>query len=299
MADAAIFYFQRTLYKESDKTSTWQTIPENTTVVTAYIDIGPFSKGYLHRKRSTTFYFERAKAFKFLLNSLIVFTNSNIFKHYMLELRRDLLSVTKVFLIDSMSIRSFQYIKQIQEIFLLHSYPKYYPHTTNPMYTCVTHAKFDFLLNATTENTFKSKYFMWLDVGYYSSKTSLKMFYLSKPPSFDETKIAADQVVSNLTQALELDPNTIFKKKMSIVAAGLLYGERSRIIYFSKLYQRGFRYFLSQNLTNSEQQVIYAIYCDKGSRILKPAVELQYYRAPGAPYYHFLGTRLMKVSSLS
>jgi hypothetical protein len=167
------------------------------------------------------------------------------------------------------------------------------------MYACVTHAKFDFLLNATEENTFKSKYFMWLDVGYFSSKTPLKMFQLSKPPSFNETKIAASQIVSNLTQALELDPNTIFKKKKSIAAAGLLFGERSRIIIFSKLYQRGFRYFLSQNLTNSEQQVIYAIYCDKGNRILKPTVELQYYRTPGVSNYHFLGTELMKISSFS
>ncbi|XP_060568168.1 uncharacterized protein LOC132726809 [Ruditapes philippinarum] len=287
------------LQNADDKTSTWQSIPDNTTVVTAYLDIGTFSKGHPYRKRSKTFYFERAKAFKYLLNALIVYTNSILFKNHMLEIRRDLLSVTKVLLIDSMSITSFQYIKRIQDIFLLHSYPKYYPHTTNPSYTCVMHAKFDFLLKATEENTFKSKYFMWLDVGYFSSKPPLKMFHLSKPPSFNETKIAAGQLVSNLTQALELDPYTIFKKKKSIVAAGLLFGEKSRIINFSKLYQSGFRYFLSQNLTNSEQQVIYAIYCDKGNRILKPTVELQYYKAPGVSNYHFLGINLMKISSFS
>lgn len=108
----ASYYFYTQVFKNSkklmplyiDKAQAYfnpdATFQNNLTVVTAFFDIGSFSKGSLFNMRSTDDYLKWARTFQFLLNPLVVYTDSRRFLKHIQLIRANLFYRTEIFLID-------------------------------------------------------------------------------------------------------------------------------------------------------------------------------------------------------
>lgn len=252
---------------------------EEITVVTAFFDIGSFHKNNCTRFHCLTVtvdtYFGWARSFKYMLNSLVVYTDSKIFTEYMLHMRSGMLERTKIFRIDRNSSWAFNVTKKVKKIYNTEGYPKYFPNTVVPEYACVQHAKYDVLSRAAKENYFKTDNFAWLDIGYFRDEVSnINYYFLQKPPNFNSSRIAVNLVNS---QPLNVEPSKIFKTNTVWIGGGLIFGKRDKIILFEKSYIKALDYFLSQNLMNTDQQLIYAMFSQSGRKEIEPEVDLQLY----------------------
>ena len=104
---------------------------------------------------------------------------------------------------------AFQMKDDIKEIFDTKKYPKHYPNTVVPEYTCTTHAKFDVISRAARNNYFYTKYVIWLDTGYFRDIVMEKQYYkLGLPPDFNESRIAVTQVYD---VSMSTEPSVIIK----------------------------------------------------------------------------------------
>ena len=186
---------------------------------------------------------------------------------------------TKFFWFDKNSSWAFSKKPEIEKIYKRTDYPKYI--RTNPTaanYSCVQHAKYEVTGEAAQENYFNTEYIAWLDVGLFRHTLSnTKDFILELPPGFDESKVAVD-IVFNVR--MDKDFSDIFKNKIVWICGCLFVGRRELVLRYTDQYKRSVDYFLSQNLMNTDEQVVYATYTDKGKEELKPKIDLQLYKKP-------------------
>ncbi|XP_053402867.1 uncharacterized protein LOC128558080 [Mercenaria mercenaria] len=217
-----------------------------------------------------------------MTNALVVYTDSEPFRSHITAVRSELSQITKIFSVNRSTMWSFQNLKKVTEIYNLKSYPKRYPNV-NPLYTCVTHAKFDLIAKTAQDDIFKTKYIMWLDLGYFRNRKSHNIFHMSKPKYFNDSKIAMNQVNGKDDS---ISPNTIVRKSLRYVGGGLIYGEKTRVILLVEDFKRAVRYFLSKNEINCEEQILYAMFSKRGRQILKPNVELQLYRTKERKWFY-------------
>lgn len=257
-------------------------------MVTAYFDLGTFRKGQSSTYFTTDMYHNWAKKFRHLKNPMVIFTDSEYFKLHMETIRNNFMNKTKIMLIKRSSSWAFQNIEEIRKIFRSGHYPKHYPNTVIPAYACAQHAKYDMVEHAARMNVFKTKYYMWIDIGYFRNRKSQNEFYLSKPPGFNDTKIAYNLVNSGLK--LDQSPANIMKQNLVLLGGGLFFGERHYVIKFTVQFRKAVDFFLSQGLTNTDQQILYAMYSKTGRGSLKPEVELQVYTPPRDHDWFYLGT---------
>ena len=245
------------------------------TVVTAFFDIGAFGKGTPVDIRTPNVYFQWAQTFKYLVNPLVVYTDSHTFYNHMAALRRKSRSKTRLFMYNRNSSWAFQMKDAIKEIYNSKHYPKHFPNTVVPEYTCAMHAKFDVISMTAMDNFFNTKYFMWLDIGYFRHDLKSKLlFRLELPPDFNDSRIAANQVFN---VKMSRDPSVIIKGNFNWIGGGLFLGRRDVMLEFADEYKTAVNYFLSNKLMNTEQQLLYAMYSDLGRKVIKPDVELQTY----------------------
>ena len=170
-------------------------IESDLTIVTAFFDIGTYGKGTPNNIRSVKTYLEWVKTFRFLQNPLVAYTDSEIFKQELQSLRGNLTTITKIFLIERNSSWAFRRKEKIKSIFAIKGYPKHYPNTVVPEYSCAMHAKYDVISRAASENYFHTSYFAWLDVGLFRDEVNnTKNFILGLPMKFNSTTIAVNRV---------------------------------------------------------------------------------------------------------
>lgn len=262
------------------------------TVVTAYFDIGTFQKGGGNLYFTKDTYLNWASAFKYLRNPLVVFTDSKDFKQTILLLRNETLPITRIVDIDKNDSWAFQYKNQIEQIFKSDGYPKHYPNTVIPEYACAQFAKYDVTARAASENSFRTKYTMWLDVGYFRNRKSKIPFRLTKPSAFNNTFIAMTQVYLNM--AMDKKPEDIFKGNIVWVGGGLFFGTTDRVIQYAKQFKKAVEYFLSKSVINTDQQVIYSMFTTHGRIQLKPEIELQLYSSDSGGDWFYLGNIMVQ-----
>ena len=264
------------------------------TVVTAFIDIGDFRKGSRNNTRTPNAYLKWSETFKYMLNPLVVYTDSQHFYDHMLELRTKSKNKTRVFMFNRTSSWAFQMKDDIKEIFDMKHYPKHYPNTVVPEYTCTTHAKFDVVSRAATNNYFYTKYIMWLDIGYFRYIAMKKQYFkLELPSDFNESRIAVTQVYN---VSMSKEPSVIIKGNINWVGGGLFLGKRNIILQFTEEYKTAVDYFRSKKLMNVEQHIIYAMYTTLGRADIEPNIELQIYqnvKYKGNPWF-YLGYLMKK-----
>ena len=266
-------------------------VKSDLTIVTGFFDIGTFGKGDPSSTRSMKTYLEWAKTFQFLQNPLVAYTDSERFRQELtsLRLRANLTTITKIFLMDRNSSWAFRRKEKIKSIFAMKGYPKYYPNTVVPEYSCSMHAKYDVISRAAKENYFHTDYFAWLDIGFFRNEIkNTKKFILRLPKDFNSTKIAVNRVYN---VPMNMDISRIFKEKMDWVCGCIFLGKRELILKYAQQYKQGVDYFLSKELMNTDQQVLYAMYSDQGRKQLNTSIELQLFQSHNSGYdpWFYLG----------
>lgn len=258
----------------------------NVTIVTAYWNLGTFQKGVGGLKFSTNTYFKWASTFKFLVNPLVVYTDCKEFKELMETLRSDRLNNTMIYLLNRTELWPFQLVTQMKSVLDQPGYPKYYPNTVIPEYPAAQHSKYAVVAETIRKGVFANPYFAWLDIGYFRDVVERKVdFTLDIPPGFDPGKISVNRVEG---LSMNIDPFTIFRKNIVWVGGGIFLGKGEVLLQFEQLYHRAVKYFLDQQLVNSDQQVLYSMYSKKGREALKPNIELQLYipKGSGNPWFY-------------
>lgn len=258
----------------------------NVTIVTAYWNLGTFQKGVGGLKFSTNTYFKWASTFKYLVNPLVVYTDCKEFKELMETLRSDRLNNTMIYLLNRTELWPFQLVTQMKSVLDQPGYPKYYPNTVIPEYPAAQHSKYAVVAETIRRGVFANPYFAWLDIGYFRDVVERKVdFTLDIPPGFDPGKISVNRVEG---LSMNIDPFTIFRKNIVWVGGGIFLGKGEALLQFEQLYHRAVKYFLDQQLVNSDQQVLYSMYSKKGREALKPNIELQLYipKGSGNPWFY-------------
>ncbi|XP_046573988.1 uncharacterized protein LOC124282060 [Haliotis rubra] len=185
-------------------------VPPDVTVVTAYLNLGRFNKGDRGTVFGPTLYLEWATVYEHLRNPLVVYTDSDQFVRLFTDMRQHLMNITKIIKIEKKQLWAFDHLDKVRNIYSDPKYPKYQPNTVVPEYPCVQNAKYSCVEKAIESDFFHTKYYMWVDVGYFRLITSRKRdFRLTLPRNFDEKKIALNQV--NLDYSMEERPEDIFK----------------------------------------------------------------------------------------
>lgn len=258
----------------------------NVTIVTAYWNLGTFQKGVGGLKFSTNTYFKWASTFKYLVNPLVVYTDCKEFKELMETLRSDRLNNTMIYLLNRTELWPFQLVTQMKSVLDQPGYPKYYPNTVIPEYPAAQHSKYAVVAETIRKGVFANPYFAWLDIGYFRDVVERKVdFTLDIPPGFNPGKISVNRVEG---LSMNIDPFTIFRKNIVWVGGGIFLGKGEALLQFEQLYHRAVKYFLDQQLVNSDQQVLYSMYSKKGREALKPNIELQLYipKGSGNPWFY-------------
>lgn len=258
----------------------------NVTIVTAYWNLGTFQKGVGGLKFSINTYFKWASTFKYLVNPLVVYTDCKEFKELMETLRSDRLNNTMIYLLNRTELWPFQLVTQMKSVLDQPGYPKYYPNTVIPEYPAAQHSKYAVVAETIRKGVFANPYFAWVDIGYFRDVVERKVdFTLDIPPGFDPGKISVNRVEG---LSMNIDPFTIFRKNIVWVGGGIFLGKGEALLQFEQLYHRAVKYFLDQQLVNSDQQVLYSMYSKKGRETLKPNIELQLYipKGSGNPWFY-------------
>ena len=279
-------------------TTTYGDFPSNLTIVTAYWNLGTFQKGSGSLHFTTNTYINWAPVFRYLVNPLVVYTDSKEFKVLMETLRSDHVHNTKIFLTNRTEFWPFQLTDKIKTVFDQPGYPKHHPNTVNPAYSAAQHAKYAVVAETVRKKVFDTPYYAWLDVGYFRDIVQRKEFFkMEIPPGFDSKRLSFNHI-SN--QPMTTKPFTIFRNNIVWVGGGMFLGRGEVILKLEQLYHSAVLYFLEKKLMNSDQQVLYSIYSNEGRKALNPKVEIQLFdpKGPGNPWF-YLGYLCRKLVSVT
>ena len=130
-------------------------------------------------------------------------------------------SMTKIVKVERNNLPSFKHLPAVRRIYSRPSYPKHYPNTVYPEYTCAMHAKYDALQLSVIEDYFKTPYFAWLDIGLFRNLdgTDFSVFKMVPPDKFNPERIGFSQV---WPQDPVRTPEMILKDKIVWVAGSMV-----------------------------------------------------------------------------
>ncbi|KAK7505753.1 hypothetical protein BaRGS_00003024, partial [Batillaria attramentaria] len=267
-------------------TATWAEVPSsessrvryNLTIVTAFLDIGQFGKGTPGNKRDHRIYEKWSSAYRLVHSPIVFYTDSPAFGRHIQHVRRHLPDLTRVVHVNRSQLWSFQQKDKIAAIYKA-GYPKHWPNTVYPDYTCVTHTKFELVEDAILKGYYLSDHVVWMDAGYLRDKAgeaanrSSSMYYVMEPPAdFDPTRVMCGEIYQpNFNRGWR----GIFRGNINWVGGGFFLGRVDLMLKFVRQYTKAVGLFLELHESNVEQQVIYAMYTKEGRTIVHPEVELQ------------------------
>lgn len=244
-------------------------LSDNITLVTAYFELGSFKKGLLNVITPTK-YKKWMSVYARILNPLVIYTDSeDVYKQFQqLRAQHSTQHITKLILIRKEKLWAFQIKSQIDSIFQQDGYPTFSPNTVNAEYSCIMHAKFELLQQSIDNNYFLTKYFMWIDIGYFRYETEKNnLFGLSVPQRFDENSVAYSEVCDFQNYSFK---DIVWNNRVW-VAGGANLGRFDVLTTFCKEYINRVKKALEERIISTDQQIIYAMYTDKE----KPSSNLQ------------------------
>lgn len=167
---------------------------------------------------------------------------------------------------------SFELLPKIRTIYKDPDYPKHKPNTVYAEYTVAMHAKYDVLKKMSIENSFKTPFIAWVDIGYFREITSCSnagQFELMPPSDFDRSAVAFTQVGTD--EVLTEDVSDILKNNLVWVGGGMMIAKPDVMIQFATDYTVFVRRLLKLGLSNTDQQVIASMYSNtmKSERHIK------------------------------
>ncbi|XP_033760030.1 LOW QUALITY PROTEIN: protein HtrL-like [Pecten maximus] len=265
-------YLEETVIKNVNDFDRWTNTNRSVTVVTAFFDIGKYPRGS-KSSRGPDKYKQWIRVFRLIQNPIIFYTDSEEFEKIFIDLRKNVTSNTKVIRLSRDALWSFQIKPKVEKIFANPRYPKHKPYTTVPDYTCTTHSKFPILADAAKRNIYSSKYFAWVDIGYFREiENATNKFWLEVPTEFDKTKIGATRIFNSRHSG---SASSIIRLSMNWIGAGIFLGERNIFLTFTEQYKQSVMRFLNKGLISVEQYMLGAMYSKVERIAYPPRVEIQ------------------------
>lgn len=260
-------------------------LPSNLTV-TAYWNLGTFRKGPGNMHFSTKTYFKWATVFKYLVNPLVVYTDSGEFKEPMERLRSDRVNNTMIYLTNRTDFWPFNLLNDVRSVYNVPGYPKNHPNTVIPEYYSTSRLnipKTRWWPTPCVSNFSKIPTTLGSILDIFETKLIKMQFELEIPPGFDSKSVSYNRIGEF---SKNVDPVTIFRNTLLWVCRGMFLGTGEVLLQFEQLYHRAVLYFQDEKLMNTDQQLLYSIYSEKGRKALTPNVELQLYipKGPGNPW---------------
>ena len=256
----------------------------NTTIVTAFFDIGVFKKG-TEGNRDASHYYKWCKPWKYILNPVIIYTDSPDFAKIMTETRKDLAHFTVLKMVKRGDYWPCQYETRITEVFSQKDYPVHYPNTVSASYSCVQHAKHPIVAESAREGLFDTPFYAWLDVGYFRDiNKETNFFTVNAPKNFETAKIAMNHVEPSFS--LELPFKKIIHENLVKIGGGMFIGTAEKIQEYNGQVRKAFEHLLELNLMDTDQQTLYSMYSNDGRREIKPSIEVQLYHNKSNPWFH-------------
>lgn len=244
----------------TEKTTADNVYRDDLTIVTAFINIGDFQKG--PKKVFTPgLYRQWSSIFARINNSIVAFFDNQTEADLFRKVRSGLpAGLTKIIVVPRTELWAFQSLgPRIADIYSNPSYPRHHPNTVVPEYASVMHAKYEFVLRALSQNPFRTRFFAWLDIGYFRDLQRLateKVFKLHPPPSAN-TSCVSYQLIHGPENVTAQD---IFLGNKVWVGGGFFVGVAAAMATWAEEYRRYANYFACQGLMNTDQQVIYAAF---------------------------------------
>ncbi|KAK7004619.1 hypothetical protein BgiMline_006151 [Biomphalaria glabrata] len=238
--------------------------PDEITVVTMFLDLGVFKKGEEYFSYHSPYKYKRwMRTFGKMVNRVVAYMENDEHIEYFRKIRSCLPeSHTKIIKIHRQELPSFNHLAQIQHIYSQPSYPKHYPNTIYPEYSCAMHAKYDVLQRSCVMDFFKTPYFAWVDVGLFRKldDTDYPLFKLVPPDKFNPERIGFSQA---WPQDPAIPPEYILKKKLVWVSGSMVLATKEYMLNFTRDYKMAVKELLDQGLSNTDQEVINAMYSAK------------------------------------
>ncbi|XP_067678462.1 uncharacterized protein [Haliotis asinina] len=253
--------------------------PDEITIVTAYVNLGVYKKGQEFGAYHTPFKYKQwMRPLGKMTNPVIAFMEDDDAIAYFRKVRSCLpASHTKIIKFNRNEMWSYGLIEKIKEIYSKNNYPKHYPNTVNSEYTCAMHAKYEFLQMAMDMDVFRTPAFAWLDIGYFRNldKSGTTFFKLLPPKKFNTEKVGLSQAWPHDPN---IDPKAVLRSNLVWVSGGMVLGINETLQGFVQQYKWTVETLLKDGLSNSDQQVIYAMFSTSmQQRYNKKQIKIQSY----------------------
>lgn len=234
------------------------------TIVTMFLDLGIFKKGEQQFAYHSPYKYRKwMRVFGRLANRVVAYIENNNDIQFFSEIRSCFPpSLTKIVKVDRSKLPSFKHLPAISKIYSRPSYPKHFPNTVYPEYSCAMHAKYDVLELSILEDHFKTPYFAWLDIGLFRNLDNIEfpVFKLVPPEKFHPERVGFSQV---WPQDPVRPPELIMKEKIVWVSGSMVLATQEYMLNFTRDYKLAVVELLKQGLSNSDQEVINAMYTGK------------------------------------
>lgn len=222
-------------------------------------NLGTFQKGPRNLHFSTKTYFKWATVFKYLVNPLVVYTDSEAFKELMERLRSDRINNTLIYRTNRTDLWPFKLLNEVRSLYDVSGYPKSHPYTVVSEYTATQHSKYAVVADTVRKQVFQNAYYAWLDIGYFRDVVERNVqFELKIPPGFDSKRVSYNRI-SEFSKTV--DPFTIFRNSLLWVDGGMFLGTGEVLLQFEQLYHRALLYFLDEKLMNQKSSccILYTV----------------------------------------
>ena len=232
-------------------------LSDEITVVTAYFDLGKFSKGGGNHYYTPKLYRDWMKVFGRMKNVLVAYLEKDDDVRYFKALRSHFpRNLTVIHHISREQLWSFSLKPKIKQIYESKNYPKHHPNTVIPEYSCAMHAKYEVLRRTILENPGKTKYIAWIDIGLYRAYLKeTSDFQLRLPKDFNNSFVSFSEVYK---RDIKRDPKGIILGNHVWVGGATVLGRIDTMLLFSAMYMHFVEYFIEHSLMNTDQQIIYA-----------------------------------------
>lgn len=252
------------------------------TVVTAYFNLGTFRKGQFNTFSTNTYYAWMIN-YGYVNNTVILFTDlPDLAIKFKIRRSRFPEYMTKIYLVRQEEFWAFQLKSVIQDIFDQPGYPKHYPNTVLPSYSCAMHVKYDLIEKVIKEGLLTTKYLAWIDVGYFRENHQ-HVFTLHPPKDIKDDHISFTQIRTfyNIT------PKTIIYDNLVWIAGGLFVGRPEYLLLFVEDYKKMVLEMIDMKLMSTDQQVLYCMYTPRTS--FQPRVPIGKYYSVNRMWWFQLG----------
>ncbi len=253
---------------------------DDITLVTAYINLGRYRNDDTKLTYSPDLFKSWMTAFCRIENPVVVFMNDEKDLSLFGNIRTHVPNhKTFMYKVSKNDLWSFSLLPNITKIY--QGWPKHSPLTTSPQYTCTSHAKYEFLASAMRENPFKTKFFAWIDIGYFRDMAKPIVepgptFSLYLPPMLDQGKIAYSEVQPRTG---DQNPSDILKFRKPWISSAMLVGKTTTMKRWVIQYMKYVNKFLEGGLSGADQYLIHAMF-QSGEEM---DVEIQTYSSEGFP----------------